>query len=66
MLMVFSLILFSNRDDFRRGMATTSSAKATKFLTGGYKKKVFFWELIELFRRLAISGWVRGCAQLAC
>ena len=60
MIVLFSLVLFRNRADLVVGRATTSVAKSVRFLTGGYRKKFFYWEMIELFRRLAISGWVRA------
>ena len=62
MQLFFTVVLFQNRHDLRLGQARTRLAKATRFLTGGYRKELFFWELIELFRRIAISGWVRAAA----
>ena len=60
MIVLFSIVLYLNRADFAAGRATTPITKAVRFLTGGYRKKFFYWEMIELFRRLAISGWVRA------
>merc|ERR1712151_1196003 len=46
-----------NRRVLRSGRSN-ALATATKFLTGGYHNHVYFWEAIELFRRLAVSGFV--------
>ena len=62
MIVLFSIVLYLNRADFVVGRASTSIAKSVRFLVGGYRKKFFYWEMIELFRRIAISGWVRAAA----
>jgi len=54
---LFIWTLYSNRKALRAGHENTQ-ARATKFLTGGYKTRFFYWETIELFRRLACSGFV--------
>ena len=62
MIVLFSIVLYLNRADFFVGRSSTAIARAVRFLVGGYRKKLFFWEMIELFRRIAISGWVRAAA----
>ena len=61
MNLFFGTVLIMNRGDLRKGMATSRGARAVRFLTGGYRNQVFYWELVELFRRLTVSGWVRFC-----
>ena len=51
-------ILFYNRKELGKGEAHSTSAKAARFLTSGFKDKYFYWELVELMRRLLVSGWV--------
>ena len=58
MVGVFIGILFHNRKQLRAGEAHSTSAKAARFLTSGFKDKYFYWELVELMRRLLVSGWV--------
>jgi len=58
MMTCFSFLLVRYQDEFRSGEPKSAYARATKFLTGGYKPKFFYWEIIELTRRLAICGWV--------
>ena len=60
MIVTFSVVLYVFRAEFLAGKASTTIAKSVRFLTGGYRKKFFYWEMIELFRRIAISGWVRA------
>jgi len=57
MQILFCFTLFSNRKALSRGI-DNSYSRATRFLTGGYKKEYFYWEMIELFRRLTCSGFV--------
>ena len=60
MLLVFCIVLYVNRAYFAKGQAPTVVTRSVRFLTGGYCKQYFYWELVELFRRLTISGWVRA------
>jgi len=57
MQLLFVCALWFNRRALRSGLVTPHT-RATRFLTGGYKKEYFFWETIELFRRLVCSGFV--------
>jgi len=57
MQLLFFLTLWTNRAALREGKDNAAS-RATRFLTGGYKNPYFYWETIELFRRLTCSGFV--------
>lgn len=57
MQMLFWCVLFCNRETLRSG-DDNSVSRALRFLTGGYKAKYFYWEVIELSRRLTCSGFV--------
>ena len=39
-------------------MPRNTCAKAASFLTSGYRNEFFYWETVELGRRLLVSGWV--------
>ena len=39
MVCLFAYVLFRNRAEFRSGVPQTRLARASKFLTGGYKNK---------------------------
>ena len=58
MVMLFVGLLVYNREELRAGEARTTSAKAVRFLTSGFKDKYFYWEIVELVRRLLVSGWL--------
>ena len=60
MIVLFSVVLYLYRVDFAEGRTKNFVTQSVRFLTGGYRRKFFYWEMIELFRRLAISGWVRA------
>jgi hypothetical protein len=57
MQVLFFATLWFNRKALREGRSN-AWAKGTRFLTGGYKRHVFYWETVELLRRLACSGWI--------
>ena len=58
MVGLFVGILVINRRELREGEAHSTSAQAARFLTSGFKGNFFYWELVELMRRLLVSGWV--------
>ena len=58
MLVLFFFILFFNRKDLRAGVPRSTSGKAAHFLTSGFRDKFFYWELVELLRRLLVTGWL--------
>merc|ERR1719159_1021102 len=58
MYLSFAGFLFYNRREYRANLVRHPLAKAGKLLTGGYKKQYFYWEFMELTRRLCVSGWV--------
>jgi len=57
MQLLFIGTLWANRKALRRGQSTAYT-RALKFLAGGYKCEYFYWETVELFRRLTCSGFV--------
>ena len=58
MLVLFGCILFFNRTDLRAGKPRSTSGKAASFLTSGFRNEFFYWELVELSRRLLVTGWL--------
>lgn len=54
MQLLLFFTLYVNREKLRQGIIPPT----TKFLTGGYKKEFFYWETIELFRRVTCTGFV--------
>ena len=55
----FFLVLFVTRDElFEPGTDTPNPDKAEQlgFLYAGYTKKYWWWECVELFRKLALTG----------
>ena len=58
MLALFASVLFCNRKELRAGEPRNTCAKAASFLTSGYRNEYFYWEVVELARRLLVSGWV--------
>ena len=58
MVGLFVGVLAFNRQELREGEAHSTSAQAARFLTSGFKGNFFYWELVELMRRLLVSGWV--------
>jgi len=57
MQVAFFSTLYFNRKELKAGVQTPHTS-AIKFLTGGYKPDFFYWETVELFRRLTCSGFV--------
>mmetsp|Transcript_63054 Transcript_63054/g.167882 ORF Transcript_63054/g.167882 Transcript_63054/m.167882 type:complete len:825 (-) Transcript_63054:585-3059(-) len=57
MQLLLFMTLWVNRKDLRAGTDNKYS-QATRFLTGGYKPDFFYWEIVELFRRVTCSGFV--------
>jgi len=57
MQLLFFMTLWTNRKALSAGKENDSS-RATRFLTGGYKERFFYWETIELLRRLTCTGFV--------
>jgi len=54
---LFTLLLLRCRGDILNGRSTPLS-RATTFLHQDYKPKFFFWEPVEMARRLSITGFV--------
>ena len=53
----FTLLLLRCRTDILEGRST-ALARATSFLHQDYKPRFFFWEPVEMMRRLSITGFV--------
>lgn len=50
-------IIFVNRETLLAGK-TNKLSQYTRFLTGGYMPRFYYWESVDLFRRLVCTGWV--------
>jgi len=50
-------ITFLNRETLLAGK-TNRLSDFSRFLTGGYLPQYYYWESVELFRRLICTGWV--------
>jgi len=64
---LYAGLLWESRDAFRTGVPTSLS-RATAFLSGDYEAATFWWELLEMCRKLTLTGWVlliRGDAEQA-
>ena len=57
MQLLFFFALWFNRKAMAAG-TNNAYTRAMRFLTGGYKNQYFYWEVVELFRRLACSGFI--------
>ena len=57
MQLLFGFTLWFNRKAMAAG-TNNAYTRATRFLTGGYKSRYFYWETVELFRRLTCSGFI--------
>ena len=52
---LYSLLLFAIRRAFRTGRATQLS-RATTFLSGDYRRRLYWWEPVEMCRKLTLTG----------
>jgi hypothetical protein len=50
-------ITFVNRETLLAGK-TNRLSEYTRFLTSGYMPQFYYWESVDLFRRLVCTGWV--------
>jgi len=55
--LLYALLLWASRDALRTGNATSLS-RATDFLSADYKSSHFWWEPLEMCRKLALTGWI--------
>mmetsp|Transcript_14795 Transcript_14795/g.39539 ORF Transcript_14795/g.39539 Transcript_14795/m.39539 type:complete len:438 (+) Transcript_14795:2667-3980(+) len=55
--LLYALLLWGNRAALRTGVPTPLS-RATAFLYAEYEKSAFFWEILEMCRKLTLTGWV--------
>jgi len=65
MQLLWAGLLFSNRKVLLQPTMTNALKKATAFLTGGYKPEYYYWESVDLLRRLSCTGWVLLISQQA-
>jgi hypothetical protein len=54
---LYGALLFMSRNAIRSGRSTALS-RATTFLWGDYKPYGFWWEPVEMCRKLTLCGWV--------
>ena len=55
--LLYAALLWASRAALLKGMRTTLS-DATHFLSGDYKSTVFWWEPVEMCRKLLLTGWL--------
>lgn len=58
MVIMFVTALYQNREQLRSGAPKSPIAKSLKLLTGGYRPEYFYWEIVDIMRRLTVCGWV--------
>eukprot|EP00966_Prymnesium_polylepis_P269864 6234160-Prymnesium_polylepis.1 len=54
--LLYAVLLWASRDALRTGTATSLS-RATAFLSGDYEAATFWWEPLEMCRKLVVTGW---------
>ena len=52
--LLYAMLLAASRDALRAGVSTPLS-RATSFLSGDYKPSIFWWEPLEMCRKLTLS-----------
>jgi len=55
--LMYGLLLRARRDAIRTGSATPLS-RMTSFIWADYRTKMYWWELLEMARKLTLTGWV--------
>ncbi|KAL1496398.1 hypothetical protein AB1Y20_016353 [Prymnesium parvum] len=55
--LLYAVLLWHSRRAINSGVPTTLS-RATRFLSADYKPFAFWWEPLEMCRKLALTGWV--------
>ena len=55
--LLYALLLWASRDALRTETETPLS-KATAFLSADYRPSAFWWEPLEMCRKLTLTGWV--------
>jgi len=55
--LVYAVLLLKSGDAIRSGVSTPLS-RSTEFLSGDYTKSAFWWEPIEMYRKLILTGAV--------
>eukprot|EP00966_Prymnesium_polylepis_P148230 3424137-Prymnesium_polylepis.1 len=54
---MYALLLWGSRAALSKGNVTPLS-RATSFLSGDYENRAFWWEPLEMCRKLILTGWV--------
>eukprot|EP00966_Prymnesium_polylepis_P169537 3920071-Prymnesium_polylepis.2 len=54
---LYAVLLWASYDALRQGIQTPLS-RATNFLYGDYRRGSYWWECVEMCRKLALTGWV--------
>ena len=67
MIALFVGVLVFNRKELSAGEALSTSSRAARFLTSGFRGKFFYWELVELTRCARMTSVLshRGCRAQA-
>ena len=55
--MLYAALLWATRKELVTGKESPLS-RATAFLSAGYASHAFWWEPLEMCRKLALCGWV--------
>jgi len=55
--LLYAALLYASRKALLKGMRTTLS-DATHFLSGDYEATKFWWEPVEMCRKLLLTGWL--------
>jgi len=55
--LLYAVLLWASRDALRTG-TPTSLSRATTFLSADYEAATFWWEPLEMCRKLTLTGWV--------
>lgn len=62
--LMYSVLLFANRRAASEGERTRLSI-ATAFLYADYSRGAYWWEPVEMCRKLALTGWVMLISEQA-
>jgi len=55
--MLYGVLLWASRESIRRGELTQLNL-ATRYMWGDYEAATFWWEPLEMCRKLTLTGWV--------
>ena len=56
--LMYAALLYSTRESLTRRKPHTALSRSLGFLAGSYKTRLFWWELVEVARKLIITGFL--------